>query len=40
MIIRKYKTWFIAMSSDRKQAAACKTRTEAIVMLAQMMGAK
>ncbi len=40
MIIRKYKNWFIAMSADRKTAAACLSLEEAMVMLAQMLGAK
>lgn len=40
MIIKKYKDWFIAMSGDRKKSVACKTRSEAMAMLAAMMGVK
>jgi len=40
MITIKYKTWYIAMSGDRKKATACKTRAQAMAMLAEMMGVK
>jgi hypothetical protein len=38
VIIQKYKTWYIAMSGDRKKAAASNSRTEAMTTLAKMLG--